>query len=303
MKLDDEAGRVVVHLAMVGCLGSLVTALHLHAVPTALFIGNVPALIAVCVVGAVLSVALFAGTAAPVRLSAPLIRGMRGRWAWAARVYALGTAGAGALVVVHFHIDRLDGSALLYPQGGLCYTLAAALVVPRTWTRVAALGTAAVLAWAAWAAAQPPTLDQWLTANGVDRALLRVGEPPAGYALHVVGASQDGFGAGYEHPGAAELHLTVKHVGFDTRRQDARGCPVPLGETLRCTDDGGGRLLLTDEGDYGREELRLHRDGLVYTVTAAGDRVDLAAARRILSTLRPATDAELAALVTLPMRR
>jgi hypothetical protein len=95
----------------------------------------------------------------------------------------------------------------------------------------------------------------------------------------------------------------VERIGHDTRRVDSRGCPVPFGETIRCTDDGDGRQLVTYEDGYERQELRLRRDGLVVTVIVTGSHADLSAARHILSTLRPAADAELAGLLERPMRQ
>ncbi|GGQ33430.1 hypothetical protein [Streptomyces griseomycini] len=56
--------------------------------------------------------------------------------------------------------------------------------------------------------------------------------------------------------------------------------------------------MVTCEGSYEHRELRLHRDGLIYPVSVDGIHHDLSAARHILSTLRPATDAELTDLLT-----
>ncbi|WP_406729251.1 hypothetical protein WJ438_38535 [Streptomyces sp. GD-15H] len=287
--------------------GCALTGVQLQAVLVALFADGAAPFTAALVGVALLSVVALAGLGAAVRTVVPLMRRARGLWAWAASVYALGTVGAFGAAVVNFKINHLEKSLLLYLAGGTCYALAAALFLPGTRVRLGALGAATALAvggvYATWAATQPPTLDKWITANGVDYTLLRVGDPPPGYALHVLGASEDGFGADYERPHSTRLHLGVTRVGHDPRRVDARGCPVPIGEPIRCADDGGGRQLLTYEGDYEHQELRLRRDGLVYTVTVEGFHTDLSAARHILSTLRPATDAELAGLLELPMRR
>lgn len=125
------------------------------------------------------------------------------------------------------------------------------------------------------------------------RALLRVGEAPTGYVLRGNGASASGFGADYERPGAAGLHLAVARPDQDTRRTDAHGCPVLSGITVTCTDDGGGRELVTYDGFTEWRELRLRRGGLVHTVSLSDRPTDLTAARHVLSTLRPATNAEL----------
>ncbi|MGD3111669.1 hypothetical protein [Streptomyces sp. YGL11-2] len=109
--------------------------------------------------------------------------------------------------------------------------------------------------------------EEWISGHGVDRALLRVGDAPSGYTLHVDGAGRSDFNAGYRRPGSSGLRLTVERSGQDARRTDWHGCPVPLGETVHCADDGGGRLLVTYRGSGGdRQELRLLRAGLVYTV-------------------------------------
>jgi hypothetical protein len=218
-----------------------------------------------------------------------------------------GTAGAFVAAVVNFEINHLENTLPLYVAGGCCYALAAALFLPGTRIRLGALGAAAVLvgggAYAYWDAAQPPTLDEHLAAHDVDRRLLRVGAPPSGYTLRALGAGEDTFGAEYEHPDSVRLHLGVERAGHDTRRADARGCPVPFGDPIHCVDDGDGRQLLTYEGGYEHQELRLRRDGLVFTVTVEGHHADLSAARHVLSTLRPATDAELAGLLDVPTRR
>ncbi|UKY47589.1 hypothetical protein [Streptomyces inhibens] len=303
----NEVGPVVAHLAAIWCVGCVLTAVQFQAALIALFAGGAPTTAAVLFIAVSLSVALFAGVGATARPVVPLTRRARGLWGWAAGVYALGTAGILGAVAVLQQADGLKSSVLLYPSGGVCYAVAAAFFLPGARARLAALGAAAVFAagatYAAWEAAQPPTVDEWLTANGVDRALLRVGDPPSGYTLRALGASGDGFGADYERTGSAALHLDVARIGHDTRRADARGCPVPFGETIHCRDDGEGRQLVAYEGDYERQELRLRRNGLVHTVTMKGSRAELTAARHILSTLGPATEADLKGLLTAPMRR
>ncbi|WP_329400353.1 hypothetical protein OHA45_36350 [Streptomyces lydicus] len=299
-------GRTVAHLGAVWCVGCALTALQFQAVVLGLLSGTA-ALATVLVVGPPLAVSLFAGLGTSARAFVPLTRRARGLWGWAVTVYAAGTAGPLCIILVSPRDRGLSSSLLLYPCGGVCAALAAAFFLPGARTRLATLGVTVVFAavgcYVSWSAAQPPTLPEWLSANGVDRALLRVGDPPAGYTLRVGGASEDGFGASYERPGSPELQLSVEREGHDTRRTDARGCPVPFDERIHCADDGAGRQLVSYEGDYARQELRLRRAGLVHTVTLRGSGAGLPAARHILSTLRPATDAELAALVGLPMRQ
>ncbi|GEC05909.1 hypothetical protein SSP24_35640 [Streptomyces spinoverrucosus] len=308
MTQTKKAGPAIAHLAAVWLFGCVLTGVQFQAVLIALFAGGTAPL-AVVVGGGVaaLAVPALAGLGTAARTIVPLTRRRRGLWAWAVCVHALGTIGAFGVVVVNFQVNRLENGLLLYPAGGICYALAAALLLPDTRVKLGALGAAAALAvggsYAAWDATRPPTLDEWLTANDVDRALLRIGDPPPGYTLRVLGASEDGFGADYKRPHSDGLHLAVARTGYDTRRADARGCPVPFGEPIHCTDDGGGRQLVTYEGGYEHQELRLRRDGLTYTVTLQGTDNDLTAARHILSTLRPATDGELDRLRELPMRQ
>ncbi|WP_112467468.1 hypothetical protein [Streptomyces triticisoli] len=310
MTPKNEAGLVIAHLAAVWFIGSVLTGLQFYAVMIALFTDNTAIVAVVLALVISLAVAAFAGLGAMAHPIMPVTRQARGLWRWASGVYGLGTAGALGTIVTDVQADHhlLENSSLLYLAGGIWYAVAAAFFLPGARAKPAALGVATALvagaAYAAWAAAQPPTLDEWLTANGVDRALLRVGDPPPGYTLESVGASEDGFGAAYERSGSAGLHLGVARAGHDTRRADSRGCPVPFGDPIHCTDDGGGRLLVTYQGGYERQELRLRRTGLVHTVTVQGTgATDLPAARHILSTLRPASDTELAGLVELPMRR
>jgi hypothetical protein len=280
---------------------------QLQVVLIALFVGGAPVRGGLLALGAVLGLGALAGVASAARTIVPLARRPRGRWAWTVSVYVSGTAGASVAAVVDFEINHLENALPLYAAGGSCYALAAALFLPGTRFKLGSLGAAAVLvgggAYAYRDAAQPPTLDEYLAADDVDRGLLRVGDPPPGYTLRALGAGEDTFGAEYERPRSVRLHLGVARAGVDTRRADARGCPVPFGDPIHCVDDGEGRQLLTYEGVYEYQELRLRRDGLVCTVTVEGHHADLSAARHILSTLRPATDAELAGLLDLPMRR
>ncbi|MFJ8696152.1 hypothetical protein [Streptomyces roseolilacinus] len=300
MRQREEVGRVPAHLTAVWLVGCALTGLQTQVVLVALFAGGPAHLAVALAVMAPLGAAVFAGLGTAARPIVPLTRRPRGLWVWAVGVHGLGTIGAFGAAVANFRINGPGDGLLYYLTGGACHALAAALFLPGLRVRLGALGAATVLAavgvYAVRDAAQPPPLDEWITANGVDRALLRVGDPPPGYALRVLGASGDGFGAGYERSRSAGLHLGVERAGHDTRRADARGCPVPFGESIRCTDDGGGRQLVTYEGDHERRELRLRRDGLVYTVAMEGSHPDLSAARYVLSTLRPATDAELAGL-------
>ncbi|WP_330461616.1 hypothetical protein OIB37_34955 [Streptomyces sp. NBC_00820] len=296
-------------MAIVWLAGCALTGLQGWAVLFALFVGGALSLIAAVVGVVLLAVTVLAGLGSAARTMLPLVYRPRGLWAWTAGVYVLGTAGASGTAVLNFKANHLESIPLLYLAGGACYALAAALFLPSIRIRLTAVGAAAVLAvsgaYVTWVAVQPPTLDEWITANGVDRTLLRVGDPPPGYAPHVLGASETGSGTEYERPDSASLHLGVTRERHDNRRVDARGCPVPFGDPIHCTDDGGGRQLITYEGDYEHQEMRLHlrSDGLVCTVTGSGSTIDLPAARHILSTLRPATDTELAGLVELPVRR
>lgn len=303
----EAAGRVLAHLAAVWLVGCIVTGLQWYAAVIALFIGRATLRVAVVVAVVILAVAVFAGLGTTVRTMVPVMRRRRGLWAWAAGVHVLGTCGVFGAAVVNYAIDRMVGDLWLYVVGGACYALAAALFLPGIRIRIGALAAASALAatgsYAAWAASRPPTVEEWITANRVDRALLRVGGPPPGYTLRVLGASEDGFGAEYERAPSARLHLGVARTGHDTRRADAHGCPVPVGQPIRCEDDGGGRQSVRYEGDHEHQELRLRRDGLVYTVAMEGIHTDLSAARHILSTLRPATDAELDSLLERPVRR
>jgi hypothetical protein len=307
------ATQVIAHLAAVWLAGYLLTQFQLYAAFIILHAGGGGALLTAAVVGVtvilvvILAAAAFAGLGFAFRASVPLLHRARGVWAWAAGVYVLGTIGAFGAGLVNFTISRWEAGDWLCPAGGACYALAAASFLPGIRVRLGALGAATVLAaggsYAAWAAAQPPTLDEWITANGVDRALLKVGGPPPGYTLKVVGASEVGFRVEYERPHSLPLHLDVERTEHNNPRTDARGCPVSLGVTVRCKDDGAGRRLLTYENGYEHQDLCLRRDGLVYTVTMEGFHGDLPAARHILSTLRPATDTELGDLVELPTRR
>ncbi|MER6997995.1 hypothetical protein [Streptomyces sp. NPDC000410] len=290
------------YLSAVWFVGSALTALQFQAVVLALFSGGT-ALAVVLAVAVPLAVALFAGAGTVARPLVPLTRRTRGLWVWAAGVYALGTAGAFGVLMLQWRDHGLELGALYYPAGGVCYALAAALFLPGARARLATLVVTAAcaggVAFAAWEAGRPPTADEWIGTSGVDRAFLRVGDPPPGYALGAGGGSRADFGVSYDKPGAAGLRLTVRRDSYETERADARGCPVPFGEKIRCTDDGGGRLLVDFAYDtgYARSELRLRRDGLVHTVTLASRDGDLAAARGILTSLRPATDAEIERIV------
>ncbi|WP_369355780.1 hypothetical protein [Streptomyces sp. cg2] len=273
----------------------------------ALFTSRMLVIVTVCAVVVALAIGLLAAFAVAAAPFAPLARRTRGRWVWAAGVYGFGTAATIGAVALQMKSGGIDRSGLLFPLGGACYALAAAFFLPGARMRLATFGATVALAagvgYDAWASAQPPTLGTWLTANHVDRALLRVGDPPRGYTLRINGAGEHTFGAQYERPGTPDLNLSVEHQGQDTRRTDARGCPVPIGEAIECTDDGDGRQLIAHKGTYEHQELRLRQGGLISTVTVDGRTTDLSAARHILSTLRPATDAELGPLLDLPMPR
>ncbi|MDX3071571.1 hypothetical protein PV364_04125 [Streptomyces sp. MI02-7b] len=304
------AAPALVHLTAVWFVGCALTAIGFEAVLFGLFTGGAAAGVAAAACWAPFAVALLAAPGFAARRLSPVTGRRGGVWAWSVGVFGAGTAGVLIAVAVRLHVDGLRNGFVLCVSGGVCYALAAALLLPGARTRIAAVTAAAVFAaagaWTAWDAGRLPTLDAWIRANGVDRGLLRVGDPPPGYTLRVLGAGEDGFGADYERPGTTAMHLAVERAGHDTRRVDARGCPVPFGGTIRCTGDGGGRRLVTYEGAYERQELRLRRGGLVCTVTLYGPGPrpgsGLPAARRVLSTLRPATDAELAPLVRLPLR-
>lgn len=304
----NDATAVMTHLAAVWLAGCALTVVQFEAVLSALFLGR-PVVLAVVPACAVASAAvLLAGLGRAARTVVPLTGRTVGLWGWTAGVYAFGTAGAFAVAVVLHQVGDRANWLVLFPAGGTCHALAAAFALPAARARRTAVAAALVLvaggAYAAWDATRPPTLDAWLSANRVDRALLRVGDAPPGYTLRVGGASADGFGAHYESTHAPGLDIHVERAGHDiTRRVDARGCPVPFGREIHCGDDGGGRLLIAYGGDHPTRALRLSRDGLVCTVTLSGAGGDgLPAARHVLSTLRPATRAELAALVELPMR-
>ncbi|MFF8960233.1 hypothetical protein [Streptomyces sp. NPDC014894] len=307
MTRRSEKAAVFVHLAAVWVVGCALTGVQTLAVMFSLFLDGTSERVALLAAVAAVALVAFASLGNAAHRIVPLARRTHGSWIWAVSVYGPGTAGAAGAAVVNYRINHLDSAFHLYPVGGLCYALVAALVLPGAAIRRGALGTAVALvaggAYLSWAAAQPPTLDEWIAANGGQRTLLRVGDPPPGYTLRTLGGNEDAFSAEYERPRAPRLHLGVTRSGHADVRADARGCPVPFGETIRCTDDGGGRQLITYAGGYERRQLLLRREGLVFTVTVEGSAAELSGARRVLSTLRPATDAELAGLLENAIRR
>ncbi|MET9108984.1 hypothetical protein ABZX29_20715, partial [Streptomyces zhihengii] len=243
MTRRNDTVPVAVHLVAVWLAGCALSAVQSQAVLVGLFAGSPPWAAGLLAVVAALAVALLAllgrvagregpsqhALGAHVRAVVPLAAGRAGLWAWAAGVWALGTLGAAAAVVVGYRVDHLETALPVHLAGGACYAVAAALFVPGARVRLGALGTAAALAaggcWAALDAARPPTLDEWIAANGVDRSMLRLGDPPPGWTVQVLGASEDGFGADYERAGSPRLHLGVARAGRDHRRADAAGCP------------------------------------------------------------------------------
>ncbi|MFD1832120.1 hypothetical protein ACFSJS_21090 [Streptomyces desertarenae] len=298
-------GRVLAaHLAVLALVGTAFAHVQLHAVFLALLFSEGAAVAVVPVAAVAGGTALFTAVGGLFRQFAPITGRASGRWVWGAGVYTLGTAGVLAVLVVDRQGPGLGPGAdvLLHPFGGLCHALGAVPFLAGARVRLAALAGAAVLAggWAygVWESSRPLSPEEWLAANRVDRALLRVGDPPPGYALDVAHASATAFGAGYTRGDTRALRLSVERPGTGAGpRVDARGCPVPLGGTaVRCTDDGGGRLLVAYADGHERRELRLLRDGLLHVVALEGPRSDPAAARHVLSTLRPATGAELAPL-------
>jgi hypothetical protein len=307
MAQKNEAGRTFIHLAAIGLVGGALLALELQAGLIALFAGGGGAVALVVGVQTCLGVALFAGLGTAARPLVPSTRSAGGLWAWAAGAYVSGTAGAFCLVWVNHRVNDLENVIALFPAVAACYALAAAFFLPGARRRLTTLAATAVFivggGCVTWAATRPPTVDQWIADNRVDRDLLRLGDAPPGYTLTGVGAGTSTFGANYERSPSAHLHLEVRRISYVTERTDTSGCPVPRGTPIHCSDDGAGRQSVTYEGwEAGEEhqELRLRSRGLVYIVSPLGTAGDLPAARHILSTLRPATHAELRSLVDLP---
>ncbi|WP_424216934.1 hypothetical protein ACN20G_33095 (plasmid) [Streptomyces sp. BI20] len=304
---DEGSGRAVaVHLAAVWVLGCVLTGAETILLLASLFGDDLGVVVAVALLALCAGVALTAWLGSAARSHVPFTRGVRGLWTWAVLVHVAGAAAAFGAVLLDRAAARSGGSGPSHLLvGGTACALVAAFFVPRTRVRTSALALTAVLAagvgWSAWTASRPPTLDAWLTSHRVDRALARIGEAPPGHTAHVRGASEDAFGVEYTSDGGGPgFSLRVEREGHDTRRADARGCPVPLGDPVRCVDDGEGRLLITYGGGGAPvRELRLRRAGLVHVVSLR-EPAALGPARRVLATLRPATDAELEPLLSSP---
>ncbi|MCF3962101.1 hypothetical protein [Streptomyces fuscigenes] len=307
--------------AAVGLGGAVLSTAQWMAVLVALFSGA-GAIVAVSCATAGLGVAVLAAVGTTGRAHLPLLNTRAGLWGWAAAVHVGGTAGALGLLVLGRAPGSEPGLPGLFAGAAACSVLTAAAFLPGVRARLTVLAAALALvgtaATAAWAAARPPTTAEWLADHHVDRRLLMLGAPPAGYRRTGIGASDQQFTAVYgsERAGGGALRLTVRRISYEDERTAANGCPVPYGRRAVCAGDGGGRQRVR----YGQpdasgvavvpdgvvppgavDELRLRRAGFVYVVAdGGGGGLDLRAARHLLATLRPATASELAPL---PRRR
>ncbi|MET9292155.1 hypothetical protein [Streptomyces sp. NPDC003077] len=219
----------------------------------------------------------------------PLPRGRRGHHQWAAAVTLLGTAGA--IAVQAAALRRIGLIFVLFPLTALPYALTAALFLPGRAPRSTSVALSAALALALgvlprFADEEPPAPAP----APKPHPLALVGRPPHGYQPTPGLTNDTVFTTHYRSATAPDITLRVNRVPADRTRPYESICAHRPQTTATCTDDGAGRTLVTDR-KAGTHELYLRRADLD-VVASFRTTTDPAAARSILTTLRPLTDDE-----------
>ncbi|MEU3788565.1 hypothetical protein [Streptomyces fructofermentans] len=253
----------------------------------------------VLLLGVPLTVGLLATAGIPARTVVPLCDSVGRRLGWAVLVLLLGTLGVVAGVAAYGGDVDLGSAATRIALTGAPYAVAAAFFVPSGWVRA---GAVVVLAAAVvyGGAVGPEHARQRRHAAEVagfreHPELLRLGDPPSGMRVAHAWVGPADFGVDYR--GVREDEFA--YVGLTVRSPltPAARCPEPAEEDMTCTVGARGELCMVRELRGGVREITLVRRDRNAEVQVESQTLGEAGLRRVLDTLHPLSDGELAELM------
>ncbi|MBZ4318836.1 hypothetical protein [Streptomyces huiliensis] len=298
---SDRGALTALHLLLVWATAAAVLpTLGFGLVATAWSVG-VGAAVPVFALGAVLMVGLLAMAGTPVRTVVPLCGSVPRRLGWAVLVFVLGTLGVLAgLAAYGGHVD-LGSAGTRIALTGVPYAVAAAFFVPNRWVRLGAL--AVLRAGVAYGGFVGPAQArerehetevaryrehpelQYLAAAPPGMRVSRVAVGPAYFSVDYGPVRQDRDWSGY-------VSLTMRPALTPTLH-----CPELLGTGETCTVDTHGVVRTVRELPGGTHAVTLTRRHRSAEAVVTSQTLDEPGLRRLLDTLHPLSDTELAELM------
>ncbi|WP_354637986.1 hypothetical protein [Kitasatospora camelliae] len=295
----DGGMSTALHLVLVWALMSAVVPALGFALMVAGWGGGTAAVVPVFLVGVPLTVGLLASI--PVTTFVPLRRSTPRRLGWAVLVFALGTLGVLAGVAAYAGGVDLGSAGVRIALTGTPYAVAAAFLVPSRRVWLGAL-TVLVAGVAYGGYVGPAQAEQRRHEGEVARyrerpELLVLVDTPPRMAMGRAEVGPAAFEVEYHLLPQREVEESG-YVGLMVRvpLTPAPQCPVLL-EDVTCTVDAHGDVVTVVEYPGGNRTVTVTRRHGDAEVSVASPTVDEAGLRRLLDTLHPVSDAELATLM------
>ncbi|MCF1593042.1 hypothetical protein [Streptomyces muensis] len=298
---SGRAALTALHLLLVWAMTAAMMPVLGFGIVASAWGGGTGATVPVFLLGVPLTVGLLAVAGLPARTVVPLCDSASRRLGWAVLVFVLGTAGVAAGLAAYAADVDLGGAGTRIALTGVPYAVAAAFFVPSRGVRLAALAVlAAGVAYGGFvgpAQARQRQYDAEVARYRENPELLYLGATPPGMQLSRAEVGPASFTVEY---GPARAGYELGYVGLvvlSPSTTEPLRCPEPVEQDATCTVDGHGELARVRDlpGDtHDITLVRRHRDAEVQVSSQFLDEPGL---RRLLDTLHPLSDGELAKLI------
>ncbi|MET9972315.1 hypothetical protein ABZZ80_42140 [Streptomyces sp. NPDC006356] len=298
---SGRATLTALHLLLVWAMTAAMVPVLGFGIVASAWGGGAGATVPVFLLGVPLTVGLLAAAGLPARTVVPLCGSASGRLGWAALVFVLGTAGVAAGLAAYGADVDLGSASTRIALTGVPYAVAAAFFVPGRGVRLAALAVlAAGVAYGGFvgpAQARQRQYDAEVARYRENPELLYLGATPSGMQLSRAEVGPTSFVVEY---GPVRAGYELGYVGLVVRSPSTPAplrCPEPVEQDVTCTVDAHGEMATVRDLPGDAHDITLVRRHRNAEVQVSSQFLDEPGLRRLLDTLHPLSDGELAKLI------
>ncbi|MFE6618184.1 hypothetical protein [Streptomyces sp. NPDC057740] len=301
---DTASGRATLtalHLFLVWAMTAAMMPVLGFGVVASAWGGGAGATVPVFLLGVPLTVGLLVAAGLPAKTLVPMCASVSRRLGWAVLVFVLGTAGVAAGLAAYGADVDLGSAGTRIALTGVPYAVAAAFFVPSRWVRMGALAVlGAAVAYGGFvgpAQARQRQYDAEVARYRENPELLYLGATPPGMEVSRAEVGPASFFVDY---GPVRAGYELGFVGLVVRSASTEAplrCPEPAQQGVTCTVDAHGEMATLRDLPGGAHDVTLVRRHGNTEVQVSSQSLDEQGLRRLLNTLHPLSDDELAELM------
>lgn len=298
---SGRATLTALHLLLVWAMTAAMVPVLGFGIVASAWGGGAGATVPVFLLGVPLTVGLLAVAGLPARTVVPLCDSASRRLGWAVLVFVLGTAGVAAGLAAYAADVDLGSAGTRIALTGVPYAVAAAFFVPSRGVRLAALAVlAAGVAYGGFvgpAQARQRQYDAEVARYRENPELLYLGATPPGMQLSRAEVGPASFVVEY---GPVRAGYELGYVGLVVRSPstpEPPRCPEPVDQGVTCAVDAHGEMATVRDLPGDAHDITLVRRLRNTEVQVSSQFLDEPGLRRLLDTLHPLSDGELAKLI------